>query len=307
MHSAPKNKPAWNGWKPFRKMQAKIVMTGYIVLFFTNIAFADSMLWEVRSETATVYLLGSIHMAKPDLYPLNVEIEKFFDKSSFLVLEINVLEVDQTALLQKIMIEGMYSGTKTLRDDISPEVYAMLQAHLNKSSLPTAALMKLKPGILAMTLESLEYIRMGFSPEQGIDMYFALRAEESKPILELESIEEQMNLILNIPDASSLLKYTLLGISSYGEQLDAITEAWKEGDSEKLDTLLVKENFDKYPELASVKDEMIYKRNISMAGKIKGYLATDQTYFVVVGAGHLIGNRSILSHLEEAGYPIRKF
>jgi uncharacterized protein YbaP (TraB family) len=138
-------------------------------------------------------------------------------------------------------------------------------------------------------------------------MYFARKAAKSKPILELESVEEQTNLILNMPDANLLLKYTLLDISNYGKALDAITEAWKEGDSQKLDTLLMKENFDKYPELASVTDEMIFKRNKSMAGKIKEYLATNQTYFVVVGAGHLTGNRSILTHLQEAGYPVRKF
>ena len=44
-------------------------------------------LWELRSPTATVYLLGSVHVASGDMYPLDARIERAFQKSETLVLE----------------------------------------------------------------------------------------------------------------------------------------------------------------------------------------------------------------------------
>ena len=39
-----------------------------------------------------------------------------------------------------------------------------------------------------------------------------------------------------------------------------------------------------------------------MASKIEGYLKTKETYFVVVGAGHLVGDKGIIKMLKERGY-----
>lgn len=276
------------------------------ILLFSGTAAADSMLWEVKSPTATVYLLGSIHLAKPELYPLAPVIEDSFDKSQNLVLEVNVLKVDQVQLVQRIMAEGMYSGEKSIKDDLSSETYAMLEEHLKKTGLPTVIFLKMKPALLALTLESLEYIQLGFSPDNGIDMYFARKAGNAKPILELESIEEQTDLIVNMPDANLFLKYTIMDLSRVGKQLDRITELWKSGNADAMNTLLIEDSLKEYPELASVMDEMIFKRNRKMAEKIKEYLSTDQTYFVIVGTAHLIGNRSIVEFIEEAGYAVQK-
>jgi uncharacterized protein YbaP (TraB family) len=283
----------------------------FIVAFFfpccAGPASAASMLWEAKSPTATVYLLGSIHLAKPDMYPLPSVIEDSFTRSDNLVLEVNILEADQTAVLQKIMSEGLYAGEKTIKDDLTADVYDMLRNYLRKTGLPLESFLRMKPAILALTLESFESVRLGYSPELGVDMHFARKAEKTKPILELESIEEQTNLFLNIPDANVLLKYTILDISNFQEGLGAITDAWKEGDAEKLNDLLIGESLEENPDLNSVMDALIFKRNAKMAEKIRGYLSTDQTYFVVVGTAHLIGNRGIIKYIEDAGYPVRKF
>ena len=49
-----------------------------------------SFLWRVRSNTSTLYLLGSIHFLKQENYPLNPGIEKAFAQSNFLVVEANI-------------------------------------------------------------------------------------------------------------------------------------------------------------------------------------------------------------------------
>jgi hypothetical protein len=50
---------------------------------------------------------------------------------------------------------------------------------------------------------------------------------------------------------------------------------------------------------AKLKEALLYKRNIEMAEKIEKYILDDKKYFVVLGAGHYIGEKSIIEILEK--------
>ena len=43
-----------------------------------------------------------------------------------------------------------------------------------------------------------------------------------------------------------------------------------------------------------------------MAKKIEGFLHSNNNYFVEVGAGHLVGERSIVDLLQKAGFQIKQ-
>ena len=49
-----------------------------------------SFLWKVQSKTNTVFVLGSIHYLKKEMYPLDEKIEKAFDQADILVVEANI-------------------------------------------------------------------------------------------------------------------------------------------------------------------------------------------------------------------------
>jgi len=49
-----------------------------------------NFLWKVQSRSATVYLLGSIHFLKEDIYPLHKAIENAYESSNNLVVEANI-------------------------------------------------------------------------------------------------------------------------------------------------------------------------------------------------------------------------
>jgi len=63
---------------------------------------SKTFLWKVRSKTNTVYLLGSIHLFKKDLYPLNARIEEAFAQSDLLAVEANISDPRQLDL-QKLV------------------------------------------------------------------------------------------------------------------------------------------------------------------------------------------------------------
>ena len=53
-------------------------------------------------------------------------------------------------------------------------------------------------------------------------------------------------------------------------------------------------------------EKLIYERNRTMAQKIEEFLKTKETYFVIVGAGHLVGEKGIVGILKKRGYRVEQ-
>jgi len=55
-----------------------------------------------------------------------------------------------------------------------------------------------------------------------------------------------------------------------------------------------------------IEEAILIDRNFGMAEKIDGYLQTDQTYFVVVGLAHYLGEDSVIQYLMDKGYTVER-
>ena len=77
-----------------------------------------------------------------------------------------------------------------------------------------------------------------------------------------------------------------------------------------MSELLFEEAVADYPAFADIYDSLIFDRNKQMTAKINTMLqsqpAEKTQYFVVVGAGHLIGGRGIVNKLKEKGYEVKR-
>ncbi|WP_455203005.1 TraB/GumN family protein [Kaarinaea lacus] len=282
-----------------------IGLTLVVLLFAHSAVQAKSFLWRAQSNNSTVFLMGSIHFAKPDFYPLADVIEQSFAKSSVLVVEINEGEMDKTAMQQMIVDKGLYPENDSIENHISEETLQLLKTYLDKNKMPLLGFGKMKPGFLAMTLSVAHIIKLGYLPQFGIDMYFINKAEK-KTILQLESAKEQLELFFSLPNEESFLKHTILQFDTLNEQIDKITTAWKNGDTKYMTDLVIMEPQQDYPDLQQVFKIMYEDRNVNMTNKIIGYLKQPKTYFVVVGAGHLVGEKGIVSLLRKKGYQVEQ-
>jgi len=54
-------------------------------------------------------------------------------------------------------------------------------------------------------------------------------------------------------------------------------------------------------------EKFLYRRNQDMVSKIESYLKTGGTYFVVIGAAHLIGEKGIIQILKAKGHKVQQF
>ena len=284
--------------------------SSFKILFILLLALtldAKSILYKVSSNSSTVYILGSIHLAKPELYPLDKAIEKAYTQSSVLVVELDPTSAKSMQVIQSsMMTAGMYPQGKSLKSELTPETYKALSSYLTKIGLSLDLMQPMRPWTVMLQISVMEMMRLGYNPELGIDQHFLSKAKrDNKSILEIESAEEQMALLSKEDKEFQdlLLRYTLEEMDEMEPLLNKMFKSWKAGDAKTLasvvDSSLVVD-----PRLTGIYDDLITKRNYKMTKKIQGYLKTKKDYFVVVGAGHVVGTEGIIKLLQKRGFSV---
>lgn len=291
----------------FRKSFALLAVVITSVVAAAGSAFSEDkqkvkgkhFLWTVKSKSATVYLLGSVHVGKKDLYPLPDVIENAFKKADVLVLEVPLDQQTQIEAGTKMLAIARYTGGDSLDKSLPKAVKAKLDAHLKKRNVPVAALNQFKPWMVSLILTLQELDKDGFKPQYGIDQHFFKRADGKKPVVGLETVDDQVNMFKNMNAASqvTMLEQTLSEINGVGAMMAKTFKAWKTGDADKLDALMLKPM--RKPKYKAVYNAMFTDRNRKMVKKIGEFLKSDKTYFVVVGSGHLVGEGGIVDLLRK--------
>jgi hypothetical protein len=252
-------------------------------------------------------VLGSIHFAKKDIYPLREKIKNAFDQSDSLVVEANVNDA-QKIDIQKLMERAIYPDNDTLEKHVSLETIESLKKETGGLGIPFELLNKQKPWFLAMTLVVLESIKLGLDPNLGIDKYFLSKAEGKKKILELESVDEQINLLSGFSDKDQelFLIYTLKDLHIMEQEVNQMIQAWLSGDTKSMESILTR-SVSEDKRLSTIFEKLIFERNRKMVSKIEDFLRTKETYFVIVGAGHLVGDQGVIELLKGKGYLIEQW
>ncbi len=265
-----------------------------------------SFLWSVQSKMNTVYVLGSLHYSKKEIYPLSEKIEKAFGQSEILVVEVEVNDIKKVDI-QKLMERAFYPENDALERHVSPEIYEWVMKETSGFGIPVELLNRQRPWFLALTFVALESLKSGFDPTLGIDKHFLSKAGGGKRILELESLNDQFNLLSGFSDNDQelFLIYTLKGLKILDQELGKLTQAWASGDTKAMESILTKSVLEDR-RLSSISEKVIYERNRKMVSKIEDFLRTRETYFVIVGAGHLVGDRGIIEILRRKGYLVEQ-
>ncbi|GIP45367.1 hypothetical protein J45TS6_38260 [Paenibacillus sp. J45TS6] len=265
---------------------------------------ARGFMWEVENNGNTVYLVGSMHVADDSFYPLRSEYEEAFAEADYLGVEIDISKAVDEEQQKLITNMGMYQDGTTLKDHVSKETYAKLEEILKQNGMEKNALDAYKPWVVETTISTLKTMTAGYEAAAGIDLYFIQKAMERKiPVLELESYESQLGMFDDFSKElqERNLKTALDDFDTLDDSVDQMADMWKSGNDEMLleftNSMAVEPEFYK---------AMLVDRNIGMADKIDGYLKSDkkEEYFIVVGAGHYLGEHGVIKLLQDKGYTV---
>ncbi|MGL5392574.1 MAG: TraB/GumN family protein [Shewanella sp.] len=254
--------------------------------------------YHVRWQGQQAYLLGSIHLGRADFYPLPRQIEAALTQAKGLVVEVDMTKADTQGLLQRY---GMADATKGLHwQSRSGETHRLMSAFCASREDFCNSIQSFAPWLQASQLNVLRYQELGYSITFGVEMQL-LKAHNSLPVFELETAAFQFALLASL---DSQLQWSMVrdAISVSDAELLALISAWRRGDEAALDNLMQEQ-------LAAggnghLIDKLLWQRNQTMAKGIMQLLSADgppKPLFIVVGAGHVVGDNSVVQLLRQAG------
>lgn len=265
-------------------------------------AAAALPLWSVSSATAKVFLMGSVHLAEPSLFPLDSQIEAAFAASDVLWVEVEprALEMASRVLVQR----GLLPADESLEQLVSPGQFSRLMEAARSVGLKPAEVERMRPWLAGLALTVAQLEALGYSSEYGVDRYFMSGARKrALPVRGLEEAEQQVDLLASMdPELQrSFLEEALQETSSMGVTMRSIFSAWRVGDGDALDALVLRPLREASPQLF---DRVFTQRNAAMTRQARTLLTRSGCAFVVVGAGHLVGPEGIVARLGAAGLPV---
>ena len=256
-------------------------------------------LWKIHNGDATVYLLGSIHVMREDMYPLPGPILEAFNKSDTVVFEVDLSKLDREEMSRVMTELGTYEPPASIHDDLSPETIDLLVAYLRDAKISMDQVRGLKPWHLSLNIGVMELNRLGYETKLGLDQHLqSLAIQEGKEVRELESFIQQIMVLSSDPvDIQDLaLRVSLLERDKVREDLNQMIAAWREGDADMMYQLTL-DSVQGYPKLQSQMNRLVLSRNVKMTNKVREYLDTNSSYLVVAGALHMGGPQGIVNLL----------
>ncbi len=261
-------------------------------------AAADPAVWVVRDADSTLYLLGTVHVLRPDTVWRSPAIDKALGEADELWIEV---EADDPAAMQPLVRRYGLDPANPLSSKLSAEQKARLDAAAAGMGASGAALEPLRPWLAALTLSMGPLVKAGYDPASGVESKLKAAARDAgKPIRTLETLEQQIGFFADLPPTVELafLLSALDEMETGPAMLDALVAAWSAGDAQALDELMVADLAADYPELH---EALLVRRNKDWAGQIQTLLAGNGVSVIAVGAAHLVGEDSVQAQLAARG------
>ncbi|MGY3966153.1 TraB/GumN family protein [Aeromonas enteropelogenes] len=264
-------------------------------------ALADPAFYRVSKGDEQHWLMGSIHAGKPTLYPLPEPVERAWQQSRALVMEVDMNSISQEQWQGMASLTQLNDG-KSLKEYLPAELYQRTLMAGTRYGLDEATLSPLRPWFAAITLTQAAMAKTGFDSQLGIDQHFAgLAAKEGKPVVGFETLLEQLGYLASVGDNQTLmLASTLDELPMLENAFTAVMKAWQQGDEATLINLLKEEMAP--PALQSwMEQTLLAERNHNW---LKKWPSLPNESFIVVGALHLYGEQGLLAQLEQQGWRI---
>ncbi len=262
-------------------------------------------LWQVAGHSNSVFLLGSIHLLRPQDYPLPTAIDTAYADAEVLIMEVDMDDIDPITTQAAFARYGLSPDGTTLRELMGDALYEDAVAAATRINIPLDMLSKTEPWYAAMTIEMMMLNRIGFNPALGVEMHMMSKAaEDGKRIDGFETIEEQLQFLdgMSLQAQRDMLMATLEESAELESMMDELIQAWRHGDTEVLISRMLVD-LQQHEELNKA---IVTDRNARWVEQIKKLLDDDDDYLIVVGALHLVGPDGVPLQLEKSGYTIRQ-
>jgi uncharacterized protein len=277
-----------------------LALCGLLLCVTVRADAALHSLWELHGKHNTVYLLGSIHVLRQSDYPLAPTVLDAYRDAKSVLMEVNLQEIGSEQVQAEMLGSAVLPEGKTLPDILGRERYGRANALAREVGVELSLFDQFAPWFAAEAISQLQLNQLGFQAEAGIEMYFMERARnDGKSVAGLETVHDQIALFQNmsLDTQAEYLISSLEQAHDLPKEVDSMVHAWQRGDTQWFANQL-KSELGHDPRLYQ---SLLVARNRKWLPKIEALLNDDRNYLVIVGTGHLVGQRSVIELLKKDG------
>ncbi len=253
----------------------------------------NSLLWEISGNGIKnpSYLYGTIHMICNDDYFLKEKVNKAFEKTSKLALEINSTDPNELNDMQKSLL-----GTEPLTEILTSSQAKELNDLLVKTAGMT--LDQVKNYTLATVMGLITMKSFGCTNIKSYEVEFIAKAKETNmKVIGLEKAKEQLDFINNAytnQEMIDLLKemtkeYTKINVDNYKQE--NLSNLYVIGTNKKIMN-------------KKIKSFILDQRNKNWVATMPELMQKEAVFFAI-GATHLSGKQGAINLLRKAGYQVK--
>lgn len=264
-------------------------------------------MWLVSDEDSDIYLFGTFHLLPATLQWTTPAFDEAMERTATTMTEVDTkspaAQAKMTALVRQL---GLNPPGVTLSSTLGPERAARLGELAVKYDVPIETLEPLKPWLAMIGLSVTIMQKEGFDADSGAEATILGRAAtEGDGVAYLESAEYQIRALASLDEKEIIGDFdsSLDQLGDFDAYARRVVNAWRSGDVGALEEETLAPMRDMAPGAFRT---LITDRNRNWVAEIDEILAGEGDYFIAVGAGHLIGEGSVVDMLEEKGYAVRR-
>ena len=267
----------------------------------TTATSGKSLLWEISGNgiSKPSYFFGTMHLMCAEDAELTETIKSLIKNVDQIYLEV---DMDNASELLTGILDLRSKSGKTLQAVLSAQDYNRVKKFFEKFQ-PTVSfsVLELQPPL--MISSSLFELLLPCERKNGVEIKIIDEAyKEKKETKGLETIAFQSSIFDSIPyeDQAKDLVKSIDSLEKNRKAMHEMIQVYKDQDIEKLYSLSAGEE----SSTSGYMDLLLYKRNQNWVNQFAS-IAKDSSILFAVGAGHLGGEKGVLSLLRKKGYIVR--
>jgi len=281
----------------------RLPLAGLMALCLVTGARAAPALWQVSDGDSKIWLFGSIHLLPPDVEWRTDTFDQTLANADRVYFETDVGPSVQASILASAMSKGLNPLGTTLSSQLDKDDVAALRATITKWELPVGYIQSMRPWLATTLITTAVISHAGFDPNSGVDIILQRELPAERKAY-FESGDEQLDFLADSPQAEQvgMLVDTIDKLDKLPNLLDDMVTAWVAGTPDKMADAF----FDDLAGYDAFTQRLIFDRNKSWVAKIDTMLVNNEQDLIVVGAGHLMGDGSVVDLLDKAGFRVKR-
>lgn len=268
------------------------------------IIHATPALWTVHGPKGTAYLLGSVHMLPKNVQWQTPAIRQAIKRANTFVFEVPMTDERRRQAGLLLAANMLLPPSVSLPSYFDAQMRSEFRAAVDHTQVDAEELVGLRPWYAAKILEGAMSGKYELQSEQGVDnrVFTIAKDRGVHDIRALETAEFQLHVLkgdANTKNELDLLRAALKKVATKPMiPFKKLLDAWAAGDPQAIAATSA----------ASMSPQerriMLDDRNQSWIPKIEKMLNEKRTFFITVGAAHLVGPMGVPNLLRAHGYRV---